>query len=458
LTGEEQIMGKYNVICIALDTLRADHLGAYGYPKKTSPAIDAFASSSSVFTNFFAPGIPTQPSYSTVFTGQYPLTHGIIAHGTAFYGEKPINPNSPLLPVIMAENKYLTSAVDNLANMKPWFLNGYEFYTTPATTRIQNFYQTVQAEDITKRATEWLERYHRENFFLFVHYWDPHTPYLPPEDLVPLFYPKDKNPYNPEDTRMKEFYQTPHGKAWSKTWLTKQGKLITDPEYVEALYDAEIRYMDGWLEKFFYFCKSKGLFNNTVFVIFSDHGEIMYSHPGFFDHHGLYDCNIHCPLIVYVPDLKPCRIDFLTQHVDIAPTILNLCNIPVDPKMEGNDLSGYLFNTKRDETYDFLVTEECTYQAKWAIRIKEHKLIVSRNDKDIHGCPPVELYDLTTDKAEQKNIAVCQRETVNALQAKMELWIADMLRKNNLDEDPLKYTEPPLGANWDKFVAKHKYW
>lgn len=443
---------RYNVVCIALDTLRADHLGMYGYRKPTSPNLDSFASQSVVFTNFFAPGIPTQPSYSTVFTGQFPITHGIITHG----GEKPLNPGSPWMPEIMADNGFLTCAVDNLAHMQPWFLKGYEFYINPSITR--NYVQMVKAEDVTKRAMEWLGRYNRENFFLFLHYWDPHTPYIPPENLIPHFYTEDKDPCRPEDARMDEFYKTPHGKGCNQTWLKKDGKLITDTEYVEALYDAEIRYMDGWLKKLFGFCEKKGLFKNTVFIIFSDHGEVMYHHPGFFDHHGLYDDNIRCPLIIYVPGVKPQKILPLVQHTDIAPTILNLSKIPVPEEMEGRDLSGYLYGKKNGEIYDFLVTEECTYQAKWAIRKGRYKLIVSRREYDIHKLPPVELYDLRADKLEQNNIAGRERKIASKLQEEMECWIAGMLKKNNRKKDPLRYTEPPLGKNWEKFVNRHKYW
>jgi len=196
----------------------------------------------------------------------------------------------------MLENNYLTCAVDNLANMKPWFLKGYEFYMNPGIGK--KYLQYVKAEDITQRALEWLGKYRKEKFFLFIHYWDPHTPYIPPDNLIPVFYPKEKNPFKQKDTRMKEFYKTPHGQIWGKTWLRKSGKLISDPDYVESLYNAEIRYMDGWLGRLFNFLEKKKMFEDTVIVLFSDHGEIMYHHPGFFDHHGLYEGNIHCPLII----------------------------------------------------------------------------------------------------------------------------------------------------------------
>ncbi|MCD6408711.1 sulfatase-like hydrolase/transferase [bacterium] len=441
-----------NVILIALDTLRADHLGIYGYKKPTSPFIDKFGKNAVVFENFFAPSIPTQPSYTTFFTGQFSLTHRIITHG----GKEKINPESPWLPEILLKNDYLTCAVDNLAVMKNWFLRGYEFYINPSITI--KYFQTVKAEDVTKRTIEWLEKYYKEKFLIFIHYWDPHTPYIPPENLIKLFYPENKNPFDKKDKRMDEFYKTPHGKSWSKTWLRKNGKLIRDPEYIESLYDAEIRYMDTHLGKLFSFFEKKNLFENSLIIIFSDHGEIMYHHPGFFDHHGLYDENIHCPLLIHLPGVKPKRIKYLVQHCDIAPTILEILKLSVPEKMEGKSLYKYITGENNKPLYSALYTQECTYQVKWAIRTERYKLIVSRRKYDIHRLPPIELYDLKKDPYEQKNIYGENKKIAEKLRNQLEKWIEKMLKKNKMKEDPLKKTIPPLGKNWKKFVSKFGYW
>ncbi len=437
---------------IALDTLRADHLGIYGYGKPTSLNLDKFAKKSIIFENFYAPAIPTQPSFTTLFTGQYSLTHRIISHG----GKIDINPESPWLPYIMVENGYLTCAVDNLAGMKHWFLRGYEFYTNPSISR--KYMQIVKAEDITKRAIEWLKNYHKNKFFLFLHYWDPHTPYIPPENLISHFYPESKDPFHGKNKKMEEFYKTPHGKAWSKTWLRKNGKLIKDPKYVEALYDAEIRYMDNWLGKLFKFLQEEGILEDTMIIIFSDHGEIMYHHPGFFDHHGLYEETIHCPLILYVPGIRPKRVKHLAQHIDVAPTLLELLALPPDEKMEGKSLTGYIKDKMEKPLYNALFTQECSYQAKWAIRTPNYKLILSRRRYDIHGLPPLELYDLKSDPREQKNIAFENKVITDKLKNQLEEWIEFVVRKNSLKEDPLKTTIPPFEIGWEKFVNKHGYW
>ena len=104
-----------------------------------------------------------------------------------------------------------------------------------------------------------------------------------------------------------------------------------------------------------------------------------------------------------------------------------------------------------------LITQECTYQAKWAIRKDGYKLILSRGKKDIHKLPPVELYNLNEDPLEQRNIAY-QKKIADKLREKLEKWIEKMVKKNGLKDDPLKTTIPPLGKNWKKFVNKYGYW
>jgi len=449
-----------NVIFIALDTLRADHLTCYGYKKQTSPNIESFSKNSIIFENFFAPGIPTQPSYTTFFSGCYPITHRVITHG----GNDEINPKVPWSPYIFINKGFTTAAIDNLAVMKKWFLNGYEFYINPSLTLKSKFFQMVKAKEVTERSIEWLKMYHNKNkFFLFIHYWDPHTPYIPPEKYIREFYPKNKNPFSKNNISMDEFYQTPHGQAWSKTWLKKDGKLIRDPEYVEALYDAEIKYMDMYLGKLFDFFAQKKLLENTIIVIFSDHGEIMYKHKGFFDHHGLYDDNIHCPLIIYLPGVKGRRIKNFVQHVDIVKTILEIFNFKKESGMEGKNFLDYITGKKKEENYEYIVSCECTYQAKWCIRDKRYKLIISRRKKDIHSLPPIELYNLENDPEEQKNIAFLHKDKVSEYKEKLEKWIDVKVKENNLKIDPLKKIVPPLGKNWTKFlweksISKKGYW
>ncbi|MDQ1257441.1 MAG: hypothetical protein QG656_2046, partial [Candidatus Hydrogenedentes bacterium] len=156
-----------NVLLIAIDTLRADHLGCYGYHRATSPHIDALAAGGVVCERAFASAIPTHPSFATLYTGQYSITHGIVAHG----GKRDVPRTAPWLPEILLRNGYTTCAIDNLAETRLGFSRGYEFYIDPTNKRVLN----IGADNrvINERAIPWLEQYAREKFFMLIHYWDP---------------------------------------------------------------------------------------------------------------------------------------------------------------------------------------------------------------------------------------------------------------------------------------------
>ena len=117
-----------NFLLIGIDSLRADRLGCYGYPRATSPFLDRMAEEGVCFDNFYAPGIPTQPSFTTLFTGQLPTTHGIVAHR----GRWTLDVQAPFLPELLSRAGYSTVAVDNLADHhQGWFSRGFEQYINP---------------------------------------------------------------------------------------------------------------------------------------------------------------------------------------------------------------------------------------------------------------------------------------------------------------------------------------
>src|SRR5690349_10860080 len=122
---------KPNILLIAADTLRADHLGCYGYIHNTSPQLDALAAAGVLGERLFCPGIPTHPSFTTLYTGQHPITHGIVSHG----GKAQLARDTAVLPELLLQEGYTTCAVDNLWRARSWFGRGYEFYLDPSVRR-----------------------------------------------------------------------------------------------------------------------------------------------------------------------------------------------------------------------------------------------------------------------------------------------------------------------------------
>jgi len=440
-----------NILLIAIDTLSARHMGCYGYQRDTSPFLDQVAEENALFESLYCQAIPTQPSFTSLYTGQYAITHGIVAHGTTGRLDK----KAPFLATLLQQHGYTTCAVDNLYSHQEWFARGYEFYITP--WHKGRYAQATPWEVYNARAVPWLKQHKSEHFFMFVHYWDPHTPYVPPEGYRGLFY--EGNPTDPSNHSLDGLCKHPLGEPFKQWFDQHLMPGITDAEYIKAMYDSEIRYVDEGVRRLLETLDELEIADNTLIIIFSDHGEMMYKHGIYFDHHGLYDEDIHVPLIVRWPGVTETgtRIPHLVQHIDIAPTILEIADIAVPQEMEGSSLVPYLTGGCDAPLYPYLVSLECTRQMKWALRGDGYKYILAR-EEDYRGGPMRELYDLKKDPHEMNNIADQQPEQARELEAILEGWIAQMMAHNGLTEDPLVAHGLTMGSSWKEWVETHGYW
>jgi len=432
-----------NLILIVIDTLRADRLGCYGYPKPTSPAIDALARSGALFERAFAPGIPTTPAHTTIFTGLHPITHNIVCHGGAADLDRKIT----VLPELLQRAGYTTAAVDNLFNIKPWLARGYEFYINPGSRRRLGL--LVSCEEVNARAIPWIRAQASEKFFLFLHYWEPHTPYLPPERYR-QFYPADRDPFAPEHTSFEPIKRQPFWDMFRDTWFNKLGP-VTDAEYIASLYDAEIRHADDGIAAILETLEECGLAEDTLVMLTGDHGESMYQHDIFFDHHGLYEDIIHVPLIVRRPGSIRAgrRVERMVTHLDVAPTLLDAAGCAVPESMEGHSLLPLATGATTDGGYEQVVCCESTWQSKWALRTSDRKLILARAP-DRHGMPDRELYDLIADPAETRNLTAERPEETAALTERLEAWISAGMVRAGRAADPLMEQGITLGKRWDR--------
>src|SRR5262245_50189320 len=152
-------MTRPNVLFLTIDSLRADHLSCYGYPHATSPYMDALAEQGVLCDKMFVSVLPTQPSYTTFYTGQHPIHHGIIGHG----GANELSPDAPFLPEILSAAGYATCALDSLWGERSWFGRGYEYYINPGMRHQLNL--SVACEELNARAIPWLREHASEPFF-----------------------------------------------------------------------------------------------------------------------------------------------------------------------------------------------------------------------------------------------------------------------------------------------------
>ncbi|MGH2347002.1 MAG: sulfatase family protein [Chloroflexota bacterium] len=415
-----------NIVLIALDTQRADHLGCYGYPKRTSPFIDGIARRSVLYERCYAPNIPTHPSFTTLLSGKEAITHDIVNIG----GGVPIADGVRLLPEILREHGYTTVAVDSMGRHFERGLDQYHSYewdrSDPLVLR--------KAETVNAKALPVIEKLCADTrpFYLFLHYWDPHTPYLPPPAYRKRFYPRDADPYDINNHSMDEAWNWEPFKWYFHSWMPG----VTDAEYVINLYDGETASMDHHLRAIFRALEP--VRNETLVIITADHGEVLNEQKGYFDHHGLYEGNVHVPLILYWPGKLPAgrRVPGFVQNLDLAPTLLELAGIPDRDGMEGLSLLPTAFGL-RDRNYDELYFSEATWEVKRAVRSGRWKLIDSI-EPDRHGRPLQELFDLDADPTEQHNVIEAHPDVRRELQDRLHTWVQRRLAETGRQVDPLR--------------------
>jgi len=452
-----------NVLLIAIDTLRADHLGCYGHSRHTSPHLDGLASRGVVFDQHISPHIPTHPGYTTLFTGKDVLTHQVVTQG----GKVDLDAGCHLLPEMLRRNGYFTAAADNMGR---WFPRGYDLYEG---------YNWVmdpkgawnKAEAVTDTALRVLTECDNQDkpWFCFLHYWDPHTPYLPPAPFSRMFYAGDeKDPDNKSAWEMMNNY--PAFQYYFQEWMPG----LTDVEFPKAQYDAEIAYVDSALVHVWSLLDKLGLTEDTAIIITADHGEELDEHQMWFDHHGLYETNLHVPLILHHPERLSggLRVPGLTRHQDVTPTVLDLLGLSEvgeEEKVEGTSVLPLIEESVGvapcatgpadgedgvPGTCSEVFITENAWMKKRGFRTTRYKFFESLYD-EIHHRPPFELYDLLADPGEQHNLADEQPELLAQFRAKLHTFLDKRLGETGLP-DPQSYQEITLRSVGNVAIAVPK--
>jgi arylsulfatase len=438
------VQKKLNVVLITIDSLRADHLGCYGYRHNTSPNIDKLAAQGALAENLFCSAIPTHPSYTTLYTGQHAIRHKIVAHA----GKNVLAREAPFLSEFFLHEGYTTCAADNLMRNRLWFGRGYEYYIDSSLKR--PLIVNVTCEDLHARVVPWLRNHAGEPFFLFLHYWDTHYPFTPPPSYRHLFYEGD-NPTDPDNHSLDKWWDFPFGMIARDTWLRTPEGPVTDPAYLTALYDQEILYLDDHLPELLGALDDLGLSENTLVVLVADHGESLTEHNIFCEHHGLYDCVLHIPFIARLPGRIPpgTRLPQMLRMQDVAPTVLEAAGLPIPKEMDGKSFWRLLTGEARDGGASRVVSLESSWQCKWSLRTDRYKLILSRI-QDFYGNPMRELYDLEADPQEERNLAEEEKALAREMEEELEGWIADRLKALGESQDPVVAHGPSLlEGNWD---------
>lgn len=406
-------MTKPNILLFGIDSLRSDHMSAYGYHLQTTPHIDRFAEEGTLFEQNFSPHIPTTSGYANMLTGMDCFGTQIVA--LRHKGE--MRPDIRTLQEILKEEGYTSSCVGFGGASARNFDKYLEFSNWDAGA--DGF--SHKAENLNQVAIPELERLAAQDqpFFLMLRHMDPHTPYLPPPPYDRIFY--HGNECDPEMNSMEPIFNFKPFCDYFASWMPKG---ITDAQYEVAQYDGAVAYMDACIQNILTAVEQLGLTENTIVIFTSDHGETLYEHECWFDHHGTYDNTLNVPMIIRYPGKMPAgmRVPGFSQLKDLVPTLLELAEISVPDKFDGRSLLPLALGEELTHETEFYFTE-CTWMRKHGWRTPEWKLIVAL-EPDVHFKPPIELYNLLEDPEELTNLAEQEPEVVAFLRGRMDTWIA----------------------------------
>ena len=414
---------KPNIVLLGIDSLRADHMSSYGYHRLTTPHIDHFAQQRTLFENTFSPHIPTTSAYSSMLTGRDVFGTQVVA----LRHKGPLRAEVPTLAEMLSGAGYNTTCVGFSGNPAS---RGFDTYLTFSGWGSWNEGRSPKAQNLNDVAIPELDRLakKRKPFFLFLRHMDPHSPYLPPAPYERAFY--HGNECDPKNKSMEPVMNFKPFRDFFASWMPPG---ITDKDYIIAQYDGAVAYMDACIQTIFNALEARGILDETIVVINGDHGETLYDHECWFDHHGMYDNVLHVPLIIRYPGKVPAgqRVSGFNQHKDLVPTILELAEIePEGVEFDGQSLMPMMRGEVASHESEMYITE-CTWMRKHGWRTPQWKLMVAL-EPDFHFKPEIELYNMVEDPEENNNLAETYPDVVAALRTRMDAWIAKREQETGL--------------------------
>lgn len=384
---------------IVVDSLRADRLGMYGYPKGTSPNLDRLAEDSLVFEQAYTTAPWTLPSIVTLMTGMHP--HALGVRNT----DVGIPPSTLTLPEIMRDMGFTTTAIVSHIYLKPEWgaTKSFEYVDT----RDARGHDHISSPGVTFRAIDFLRRKPNRRHFMLLHYFDPHYPYVDHE----------KGATPPDATRVTS--------GMNIGELRQMARAITIPERARLndIYDSEVRYTDRHIGKFLDTLRAAGRYEDALIIFVADHGEALAERRTRFIGHvaSLETSTLRIPLIMKLPGGQPRgRVERAVSTIDIMPTIAREvgAEIPVDANIQGAPFDWSFAQPGRGSIFG--------ETGKWAA----HQTVIDRagrwklvHDRDTNISA---LYDLASDPLEHRDVSKDRPLKLQRLESELRSWNAEI--------------------------------
>jgi arylsulfatase len=384
--GEEP---QPNVLFITMDSLRHDHLGYTGYQKAHTPHIDALAQDGTVFMEALAQGTYTRISVPSIASGRFPY---------------------------FTEVRMLSGELDSAHTTLAEVLSADEYFTFAISTQwSKSFYQgfhkagsySLKTQERTEHTLQAFKEHKDGKFFIWLYYWDPHAPYAPPEEFMRLFEPD----YQEEGRRTKEKGERDRLRDSTGHYSGSIGTLIKlnsgkirptalDRAHLINLYDAEIAYVDHEIGKVVAELKKLGLYDNTLILLNSDHGEAFGEHKKYYHGVTVYDEMARVPLIIKPPRSRNTNkvVRGQVRNLDIMPTVLDYCGLEVPAECDGHSLRPFIEGDASPNLPSITETHMGRHRHLVAFRHAGQKLIYDM------GKDQAWLYDLESDPGERNSL------------------------------------------------------
>jgi choline-sulfatase len=439
------------ILYIDIDTLRPDHLGCYGYHRNTSPNIDQIASDSVRFDNCYVSDAPCLPSRASLFTGRFGIHTGVVNHGGLAADIRPIGRERgfrterqlPGFVAALRQSGMYPVSFSSFAERHSawWFCESWREMFNPGQGGGE------QAHEVVPAAIDWVKRNgQRDDWFMHVHVWDPHTPYRAPEDFGNPFEGEPIETWYTEEMRQEQWNgfgpgtpQEPYGGFGSESRHPRQPTQIDSmDEYRKVIdgYDCGVAYSDMWVGRLMNALADEGILDDTVVIITSDHGENL-GELGVIGDHALAD-NItsRVPMIVRWPGVSTQRVDEgLYYQNDIAATLVEMAGGSVPAHWDGRS-SADAFRSGASAGRDYVVFSQCCWSCIRAVRWDDHLLmrVFHSGLKDLNERM---LFNVANDPHELNDLASSQPALVDHGAALLEQWTTDMMVSSEFREDPL---------------------
>ncbi len=314
-----------NVLIILTDALRFDHLGCYGYEKNTSPNIDVLCEKGVVFENAISQATATRQSVTSLFVSDYVQNHQVTGKNNIILPEEAIT-----IAEVLRSNEYKTAAfLRNFKVSREDILQGFDESTV---FREKEGYLD---ENATIKTLDWLEKNKDDKFFVYLHYFAPHSPFNPPEEYLKKFQEKEYS----GDINFSELRRA---RDFNSMNISQE-----DISELRYRYDAEVNYMDNEVGKVIMYLKENNLLDKTIIIFMADHGEGLAEKDNFVGHGPGINTVVQVPLVIIIPGEDYNRYEGIVELIDIGPTILDSLGIDIPKSFRGKAIP------KEDNSRDF---------------------------------------------------------------------------------------------------------